>query len=55
MRGGRGDKFVFVGGREFGFKVQSRANSGVRREKVEHMKGRGILCRVRKFFSQECI
>ena len=47
MGGGSGVKFIFVGGREFDFKVQSRANSGVRREKVERTEGRGILCRVR--------
>ena len=41
--GGRGVKFVFVGGREFDFKVQSRANSGGQKSK----KGCRILCRVR--------
>ena len=37
MRGGRGVKFVFVEGREFDFKVQSRANR--RERKMSGRKG----------------
>ena len=44
VRGGCGVRFAFVGGREFDFIVQSRANSGVRRERKLSVQKAAAFC-----------